>query len=213
MGRCGIPSGPGRAGMGHRRTPIEPEVSKSPEASNITCEAYPMGRKASSAAECQVPDRHSPVRAHGQKPAITMNRCGLIINRLTGNMRECPVFEGRIDLVPGKIVLERNDDSSLLAELRPAVACHAQHRPAQDRIPKPEPPFPAVAGQQCSCRVEGRTQAKAGRAFEGRPPDAGGSVPEIDLAIFARRRQRGAVGAPGDTLSQGRQHNRPDKLS
>ena len=73
-------------------------------------------------------------------------------------------------------------------------------RPAQDRVPEPEPPFPAVAGQQRTGGVEGRTQAAVGMAFEGRLPDAGGGVPEVDLEIIARRRQRGAVGAPGDRL-------------
>ena len=142
-----------------------------------------------------------------------MNRRGSIVNRLTGNTRESPVLEGRINLVSGKIVLERNDDSSLFVEFWPAVACHIQHRPAESRIPKPELPFPAIAGQQCSCGVEGRTQANAGRAFEGRPADTAGSVPEIDLSILARGGKCCTIGAPGDTLSQGRQRNRTDELS
>src|SRR5689334_12121410 len=35
-------------------------------------------------------------------------------------------------------------------------------------------------------------------AFERRPPNARGGVPEVDLEVRARRRQRGAVGAPDD---------------
>ena len=37
-----------------------------------------------------------------------------------GSMGERPVFEGRIDLVRGQLVLERDDDSSVLAEFRQA---------------------------------------------------------------------------------------------
>ena len=129
-------------------------------------------------------------------------------------MGERPVFEGRIDLVRGQFVLEHNDDPSVLAEVTgdQRVAGQAQPRPAQDRVPEPQPAFPAVAGQQRAGGVEGRTQAAIVMAFEGRPPDAGGGVPEVDLGVDARRcRQRGAVGAPGDVIRGSPQGDRPDK--
>ena len=65
------------------------------------------------------------------------------------------------------------------------TAGQAQPRPAQDRVPEPQPAFPAVAGQQRAGGVEGRAQAAIVMAFECRPPDAGGGVPEVDLGVVA----------------------------
>ena len=65
------------------------------------------------------------------------------------------------------------------------VAAQAQQGPAQDRVPEPKPTFPAIAGQQRAGGVEGRDQAAVGMAFEGRPPDAGRGVPEVDLGVIS----------------------------
>ena len=66
----------------------------------------------------QVPEHHAPVRADGQHPAVMPDRRACIIDRLAGSMGKGPVFQGRIDLVRGQLVLERNDDPSVPAELR-----------------------------------------------------------------------------------------------
>ena len=138
----------------------------------------------------------------------------MIGHRLAGDMDECPVLEGGIDLVRGQSVLRRDDDLSVPAEhgLRGILAGQAEHRAAQDRVPKPQAVVPAVAGQELARRVERRVQAVVGRALEPCPGIAGRDIPKVDLEILARRRQSGAVRAPGDRR-RAAQRNRPDNAA
>ena len=103
---------------------------------------------------------------------------------------------------------------SVLAEYGPRgiVAGQAEHRAAQDGVPEPQAAFPAVAGQEFTRRVESRVQAAVGRALEPCPENAGRGIPKVDLEIVARRRQSGAVRAPGDRR-RARQRNRPDNAA
>ena len=106
-------------------------------------------------------------------------------HRLAGDMDERSVLEGGIDLVRGQSVLRSEDDLSVPAEYGPRgiVAGQAEHRAAQDRVPKPQAVFPAVAGQKLTRRVESRVQAAVGRALEPCPANAGRGIPEVDLEI------------------------------
>ena len=119
---------------------------------------------------------------------------------VTGSRAQSPILKGRLDLVGRQLVAEREDDSPVMAEVTidHGLAGFAQPGPAQDRVPEPQSRLPAVAGQQGAGRVEARAHAAVGMALESRPPNARGGVPEVNLTIVARRRQRGAVGTPGD---------------
>ena len=185
---------------GHRRTPIAPLVSRSPLASNMTCQASTDRQEGALGASGQVPEHNSLIRTHGQQPVVVPYRGTLITHRLAGDMDECLVLEGGIDLVRGQSVLRRDDDLSIPAEHGPRGigAGQAEHRAAQDRVPEPQAAVPAGAGQELTRRVERRVQSAVGRALEPCPENAGRDIPKVDLEIVARRRQRGAVRAPGD---------------
>ena len=121
-------------------------------------------------------------------------------------MGERPVFEGRIDLVRGQFVLERNDDPSVLAEFRDRGALPVKlstGRPRTGSQSRSRPSQPLLASS-VPAGWKAALKPPLVVAFEGRLPDAGGGVPEVDLAIVARRRQRGAVGAPGDAVRRQR---------
>ena len=159
----------------------------------------------------QVPEYHAMARAHRQDSTVAPDRRTVILIQLTGNMGEGPVFEGRIGLISGQLVLKPDDDSPIAAEFRRRDAGQVEPRPARDRVPEPQPPFPTAAGHEHTGVVEGRNQAAIDMAFQGRPPDAGGCVREVNLARIPRRRQGGAVGAPGDRADSGGQWDRPDE--
>ena len=148
----------------------------------------------------QVPEHHTAVGADDQYPPIMPDRRIPILVGHARGVGQCTVFEGRIDLVRGQVVLIRQNDSSVLAEVaRSGRAGQAQPGSAQDRIPEPQPAFPAVARQQCSGGVKGGIDSAVRRAFEGRLLRASGGVPEVYLGIIkGYYRQRGAVGTPGD---------------
>ena len=112
-----------RFGIEPNRPPLHAErptvsVSKSPDASNSSVPGLSDRQERQFRAAGQVPERHAPVRAHCQHPAVAADRWSVIINRLAESMSKGSVLEGRIDLVRDQLVLERDDDPSVLAEFR-----------------------------------------------------------------------------------------------
>ena len=71
-------------------------------------------------------------------------------------MGQRPVFEGGIDLVRGHFFFIDDDDAPVRLNTGHGSSGQAQHGPAQDRVPEPQPAFEAVAGQHRAGGVKGR---------------------------------------------------------
>ena len=146
----------GSSRIGHRCTPIEPLVSRSPEGSNMLCQAYADRQEGE--LRCRGPGPRAPRPGACPRPAP---------GRRSGSTdRDNPVgwletwanvrySQGRIDLVCGQCVLTRNDDSSIPAEFGCRAAGQAQPGAAQDRVPEPEPRLPSRCWP-AACRRGGR---------------------------------------------------------
>ena len=129
-------------------------------------------------------------------------------------MSKRAVLEGRFNLKRGQSVFARNDDSAVSAELRqPRAAGHAQHGPAQDRVPDPQPRFPAVAGQQrsgwgrksaCKPKLLEPSRVAFRRLVSG--------VPEVDLLVVGTSSPVCAPsGLHATAFREARQCEPPDK--
>ena len=197
-----IPQFPRRQGKRTRRTDAEfapvdvelerpppdadrPLVIKSPEGSNIRCQAFPIGRKASSVPRARSQSAHArSVPTARIRPSCRIEACYIMMSarRNWANVRYSragsawyvvSLSSSRRTIRPSRL----NSDADVAGQVQP--------RPAQDRVPEPQPPFPTAAGQEHTGGVERRAQAGIDMAFEGRPPDARGRVPEVNLAIIA----------------------------
>ena len=71
---------------GHRLTPMTPLARRSPEASNATFQALPMGKKPEFLAQGEVPEQHAPACSDSQQTAVVLHRRGSIIIRPFGKM-------------------------------------------------------------------------------------------------------------------------------
>ena len=96
-------------------------------------------------------------------------------------MSQSPILERRLDLVGRQLVIERDDDSPVMAEVTidHGLAGLAQPGPAQDRVPEPQSRLPAVAAP-ATCRT-GRNP-RSSRHWYG---------PRASPADRPRRRPRG----------------------
>ena len=113
----------------------------------------------------------------------------MITHPLVGDMDECAVLEGGIDLVRGQSVLRSQDDLSVPAEYgprgigspvklstgRPRTASQSRRRPSQPLLARSLPAGWKVGMQAAVCR-----------ALEPCPENAGRGIPEVDLEILAR---------------------------
>ena len=162
---------PASSWIGHRCTPIEPLVIKSPDGSNIRCQALPIGRKASSVPRARSQSTTPSVRADGEHPAVMPDR------RASDNLIGSREHEQRSG-IPGPdrpgmwSVGPRVETTIRPSRLNsgPQSLGHAQQGPAQDRVPEPSWPSQPLLASSVPAGWKATLDSAVGNAFEGRPP-------------------------------------------